>query len=55
MRNLEDVATGRLIPDIEAASFLLNAEPDSSLFAIRLRNVEIPTAGERGCLRLQNG
>ena len=55
VRNLEDVATGRLIPDIEAASFLLNAEPDGSLFAIRLSNVEIPTADERACLCLQNG
>src|ERR1700722_10536305 len=55
IRKLEDVATRRLIPDIEAASFLLYAEPDGSLFAIRLSNVEIPTADERACLRLQNG
>src|ERR1700721_559816 len=55
VRKLEDVATRGLIPDIEGASFLLYAEPDGSLFAIRLSNVEIPTADERACLRLQNG
>src|ERR1700733_2638061 len=55
IRKLEDVATRRLLPDIEAASFLFYAEPDGSLFAIRLSNVEIPTADERACLRLQNG
>src|ERR1700677_5326320 len=55
IRKLEDVATRRLIPDIEAASFLFYAEPDGSPFAIRLSNVEIPTANERACLRLQNG
>jgi hypothetical protein len=55
IRNLEDVATGGLIPNIEAAPILLDTEPDGGLFAIRLSNVEIPTADERACLCLQNG
>src|ERR1700678_2955713 len=55
IRNPEDVAPRRLIPDIETATLLLYAEPDGSLSAIRLSNVEITTTEERTCLRLQNG